>query len=162
MQTAVTDPARDAVSSSTQVSRAIRILFGVIAALSLAGVGVSAISLQRHYAKSTTGFCDFNQELNCDIVNRSEYSSIMGIPVAGVGVVGYAALFILATFRRSRSETPSWLLGAAVAGLAFALYLTYIEAYVLTTWCILCLISLALIALISILALVVRVRVSSS
>ena len=85
----------------------------------------------------------------------------MGIPVAGIGVAGYAVLFVLATFWRSRGETPNRLLGAAIAGLAFALYLTYIEAYVLTTWCILCLISLALISLISFLALVVRLRAAN-
>jgi len=135
-----------------------RVLFAVIAVLSLAGVVVSAVSLQRHYAKSATGFCDFSQRFSCDIVNRSEQSSIVGIPVAGIGVAGYAALFVLATLWRSRADTPNRLLGAAIAGLAFALYLTYVEAYVLETWCILCLTSLALIFLISLFALVVRLR----
>ena len=135
-----------------------RILFAFVALLSLAGVIVSAVSLQRHYAKSATAFCDFSQQFSCDIVNRSEYSTIQGIPVAGIGVAGYAALFVLATFWRSRAETPNRLLGAAIAGLAFALYLTYIEAYELMTWCILCLISLALISLISLLAIAVKVR----
>lgn len=135
-----------------------RVLFAVIAVLSLAGVIVSAVSLERHYAKSATAFCDFSQKFSCDIVNRSEYSTLMGIPVAGIGVAGYAALFILAAFWKSRAETPNRLLGAAIAGLAFALYLTYIEAYELMTWCILCVISLLLIALISLLATVVKVR----
>jgi len=135
-----------------------RILFAVIALLALAGVTVSAVSLQRHYAKSATAYCDFNQKFNCDIVNRSTYSKVEGIPVAGIGVAGYAALFVLATFWKSRTETPNRLLGAALAGLAFALYLTYIEAYELMTWCILCLISLLLISLISLLAIVVKVR----
>lgn len=135
-----------------------RILFALIAALSVAGMIVSAVSLQRHYAKSATEFCDFSQKFSCDIVNRSEYSTMMGIPVAGIGVAGYAALLLLATRRRSHPDTPNWLLGAAFGGLAFALYLTYIEAYVLTTWCILCLISLALIAAISLLAVAVKVR----
>jgi vitamin-K-epoxide reductase (warfarin-sensitive) len=130
----------------------------VIALLALAGTIVSAISLQRHYAKSATQFCDFSQKFSCDIVNRSEYSSIVGIPVAGVGVAGYAVLFVLCTFLKDRAETPNRLLLAAIAGLAFALYLTYIEARVLETWCILCLISLALISLISLLALFVRLR----
>jgi uncharacterized membrane protein len=78
--------------------------------------------------------------------------------VAGIGVAGYAALFVLATFWKSSAETPNRLLGAAIAGLAFALYLTYIEAYQLMTWCILCLISLALISMISLLAIAVKVR----
>ena len=133
-------------------------LFVVIAVLSLAGVVDSAISLQRHYAKSATNFCDFIQKFNCDIVNRSEYSTIAGVPVAAIGVAGYAALFVLATFLRARPETPTRLMGAALAGLAFALYLTYVEAYELTTWCILCLISLGLIFLISFSAVFVKLR----
>ncbi len=135
-----------------------RILFVVIAVLSLAGVIVSAVSLQRPYAKSATAYCDFSPKLSCDIVNRSQYSTVEGIPVAGIGVGGYAALFVLATFWKSRAETSNRLLGAALAGLAFALYLTYIEAYELMTWCILCLISLAMISLISVLAIVVKLR----
>lgn len=138
------------------------ILFLFIAILSLAGVVDSAIALQRHYAKSDTNFCDFNQKFNCDIVNRSEYSTMVGIPVAGIGVAGYAALFVLATFLKSRPETPNRLLAASLAGLAFALYLTYIEAYELTTWCILCVASLVLIFLISILALLVKLRSRNS
>jgi vitamin-K-epoxide reductase (warfarin-sensitive) len=135
-----------------------RIPFVLIALLSLAGLAVSAVSLQRHYAKSASAFCDFSQKLNCDIVNRSEYSTIEGIPVAGIGVAGYAGLFVLATFWRSRAQTANRLLGAALLGLAFALYLTYIEAYELMTWCILCVISLILISLVSILAIVIKVR----
>lgn len=135
-----------------------RILFLAIALLSLAGAIVSAIALERHFAKSATAFCEFGQKFNCDIVNRSEYSSIEGIPVAAIGIAGYAVLFFLSTSWRSRPNTPNRLLGAAIAGLAFALYLTYIEAYVLTTWCILCLISLILIALICLLAAVVKLR----
>src|SRR5947199_165420 len=42
--------------------------------------------------------------------------------------------------------------------LAFAIYLTYVEAYVLDTWCVLCLSSLALIATITFLAGVVQAR----
>lgn len=135
-----------------------RIVFATIAVLSLAGVVDSAVALQRHFAKSATTYCDFSQQFNCDIVNRGEYSTLAGIPVAAIGVVGYAALFVLATFWKSRPETPNRLLGAAIAGLAFALYLTYIEAYELMTWCILCLISLALIFLITVLAALVKVK----
>jgi vitamin-K-epoxide reductase (warfarin-sensitive) len=117
---------------------------------------VSGFSLQRHYAKSATAFCDVGERFNCDIVNRSEYSSIMGIPVAAIGVLGYGALLAFSTFYRSRAETPLRLLVAAFAGLAFALYLTYIEGYVLDTWCILCLSSLAAISLITLMAVVLK------
>ena len=135
-----------------------RILFLAIAILAVAGIAVSAVSLERHYAKSATTFCDLGERFNCDIVNRSEYSRVMGIPVAGIGIVGYGVLLGLATVWRSRVETPLRLLVAALAGLGFALYLTYVEGYVLETWCILCLSSLGLIAGITVLAGVVKAR----
>jgi vitamin-K-epoxide reductase (warfarin-sensitive) len=135
-----------------------RTLYSAIAVLAVAGVALSALSLQRHYAKSATAFCEVGETFSCDIVNRSEYSTVMGIPVAGIGIVGYGVLLALATVYRSRAETPMRLLGAAVAGLAFASYLTYVEGYVLQTWCILCLSSLGLIAGIAVLTGVVRVR----
>lgn len=152
------DSAADPTSEALAKRGANRVLFVSIAVLSLAGMIVSAVSLQRHYAKSATAYCDFSQQFNCDIVNRSEYSTILGIPVAAIGIVGYVALFLLATFWKSRKETPNRLLGAALAGLAFALYLTYVEAYELMTWCILCLASLAMISLISLLAIAVKLR----
>lgn len=127
----------------------------VVAVLALAGIVVSSVSLQRHYAKSKTAFCDIASTFNCDIVNRSGYSSILGIPVALIGVLGYAALAFLASVYRARSGTPRLLLAGSAAGLAFALYLTYIEGHVLGVWCILCLSSLALITTIAALALVV-------
>jgi vitamin-K-epoxide reductase (warfarin-sensitive) len=139
-----------------------RALFLAIAVLAVAGMAVSAVSLQRHYAKSATAFCDVGEKFNCDIVNRSEYSSVMGIPVAGIGIVGYGALLMLATIYRARAETPLRLLAAAVAGLGFALYLTYVEGYVLDTWCILCLSSLGLIAGITVLAGVAKLRASAA
>ena len=120
-----------------------------VAVLAVAGVVVSSVSLQHHYATSKTEYCDIGESFNCDIVNRSAYSSVMGIPVALIGVLGYVALAVLATIYQTRRDTPLLLFGGAAAGLAFALYLTYIEDHVLGVWCILCLSSLALIAAIT-------------
>jgi uncharacterized membrane protein len=116
---------------------------------------VSSLSLQHHYATSKTAYCEIGTTFNCDIVNRSEYSSILGIPVALIGMLGYAALAGLATVYRERRDTPAILFGGAAAGLAFALYLTYIEGHVLGVWCILCLSSLGLIATTTIVASVI-------
>ena len=146
----------------SELSAGNRALFLIIAILSLAGAVVSGVSLQRHYAKSATTYCDFNQQFNCDIVNRSEWSTLAGIPVAAIGIAGYAALFLLATLWRSRAETPTRLLIAALIGFAFALYLTYVEKYQLMTWCILCLSSQALIFLISVAAVLIKMRAKSA
>jgi vitamin-K-epoxide reductase (warfarin-sensitive) len=158
VQFAVSETANQLVAANANSTKGHRNLYLAIAVLTVAGVMVSAVSLQRHYAKSATAFCDVGEKFNCDIVNRSEYSRLMGIPVAAIGVAGYGVLLVLATVYRSRAETPLRLLAAAVVGLVFALYLTYVEGFVLDTWCMLCLSSLGLIALIAVLAGVVKAR----
>ena len=130
----------------------VRRVFIMIAVLALGGMVVSSLSLYHHFGTTKTTYCDFGENFNCDIVNRSSYSTLLGIPDALIGILGYASLLTLATVYRSRRETPKVLLAGAVAGLSFALYLTYIEAFVLATWCILCLSSLTLIVLITALA----------
>jgi vitamin-K-epoxide reductase (warfarin-sensitive) len=129
-----------------------RRLFTLIAILAVVGIAVSSVSLQHHYAKSKTSYCDFGESFNCDLVNRSQYSSVAGIPVALIGIAGYATLLGLATLYRDKAETPGMLLLASAIGLAFALYLTYVEGFVLQAWCILCLTSMTTIFLITVLS----------
>ncbi len=136
-----------------------RILWA-IAALALAGAVVSSVSLYHHYGADKTSYCDIGENFNCDIVNRSIYSAVAGVPVALIGIVGYVALLALATIYRGKAETPVMLLICSLGGLGFALYLTYVEAFVLATWCILCLSSLTLILAIAVLSAVLVVQVA--
>lgn len=131
--------------------KARRILL-LISLLALAGIVVSSISLYHHYGTSKSSYCDFGASFNCDMVNRSIYSVVLGFPVALIGVLGYAALLLLSIFYRTKAEIPVMLLLGALAGLSFALYLTYVEKFVLAVWCILCLSSLGVILLIAVLA----------
>jgi len=122
-----------------------RRLMLTITFVALGGVAVSSVSLYHHLSKSKTSFCDINETFNCDLVNRSSYSTVLGVPVALIGILGYLLILGLATVYRDKAETPVMLLIVAGTGLGFALYLTYIEAQVLGAWCILCLTSLTLI-----------------
>ena len=158
MRFAVNSESTQSLETQPEERKISAVLWNLIAILAVVGLIISAVSLQRHYAQSASAFCDIGEKFNCDVVNRSEYSSVMGIPVAGIGVAGYALLLALATYFRSRRETPLRLLVAAGAGLAFALYLTYVEGFVLDTWCILCLSSLAMITVITILASIVKLQ----
>lgn len=128
-----------------------------IAVIALAGIAVSSISLYHHFGTSKTSFCDFGGSFNCDLVNRSQYSTVLGMPVAFIGICGYLLILALATFYRNKQETPLALTLASSIGLAFSLYLTYVEKFVLDTWCILCLSSLALIVIETVLSAVVAV-----
>lgn len=122
-----------------------RRLMVAIAFVALGGVAISSVSLYHHFSKAKTSFCDINETLNCDLVNRSAYSTFLGVPVALIGILGYLLMVALATVYREKAETPGTLLVVSAAGLGFALYLAYIEGRVLGVWCILCLTSLTLI-----------------
>jgi uncharacterized membrane protein len=124
-------------------------LYAALVILAIAGIAVSSVSLYHHFSKSKTSFCDIGQSFNCDLVNRSEYSTFHKVPVALLGLLGYLLILSLATVYRAKAETPFILAGASLAGFGFALYLTYIEGFVLNAWCILCLSSLALITAIA-------------
>lgn len=118
-----------------------------IALVAVAGIAVSSVSLYEHFAISTTSFCNFSDSFNCDVVNRSAYSTVLGVPVALIGIVGYLLVATLATVYRNQVQTPALLLAASTAGLGFALYLAYVEKFVLGVWCIVCLTSLGLICI---------------
>jgi len=127
-------------------------LYAAIAVLAVAGMAVSSLSLYHHFSKSKTSFCNFAQSFDCDLVNRSQYSTFHKVPVALLGILGYLLILSLATVYREKAETPLILSAGALGGLGFALYLTYVEGFILHAWCILCLSSLALITVIALLA----------
>jgi len=140
------------------MSNTARRLSLAIALLAVLGVAVSSVSLDHHFRKSKTSYCYFGESFNCDIVNRSEYSTVAGVPVGLIGILGYAGLLAFATFYRAKAETPAILVLGSVAGLGFALYLTYVEKFILSVWCILCLSSLVVIFSITILSVLLLVH----
>lgn len=141
----MSEPALVAPGSTRRLMLAIALVAGF-------GAVVSAVSLYHHFGSSKTSFCDLSESFNCDLVNRSQYSTLLGLPVALIGIVGYCLIVALATVYREKAETPFMLLAASLIGLGFALYLAYIEARVLHAWCILCLSSLAAILTVTILS----------
>ena len=126
-------------------------MYAAIAILAVAGIAVSSVSLYHHFSKSKTSFCNLGQSFDCDLVNRSQYSTFHKVPVALLGILGYLLILSLATVYREKAETPLILSAGALGGLGFALYLTYIEGFILHAWCILCLSSLAIISAITVL-----------
>ncbi len=123
--------------------------FLLIILCAVLGALVSVLSLHLHYHRDASSFCNINATFDCDAVNRSTYSEVIGIPVALVGLLAYLVMLGLAVFQREKPETPALLLFLGASGLVVSLYLTYVEAAVLQTWCILCLASLLSITLIT-------------
>lgn len=88
----------------------------------------------------------------CDVVRESRYSSIGGIPVSLLGVLGYAAMAAVSVSRlgrRTRWNLLFWLSSAAVG---FSAYLTYLELFIIEALCSWCVASAAIAAALFLLA----------
>jgi len=73
---------------------------------------------------------------SCGIVNNSNYSEILGIPVSAFGLLFYTGMAVLVVLKYRRL----FFLGSIV-GVLFSAYLTYLEAFVLHAWCQWCIMS---------------------
>jgi len=73
----------------------------------------------------------------CETVQHSAYSTLAGVPVSTLGVVG-AALLLATAFLRS-GAAPVATFGLALAGAVFSLYLTGLEAFSIHAYCVWCL-----------------------
>lgn len=123
----------------------------ISAILSFFGLFVTAYLTYQHFSAPNTSFCNVSAIINCDVVNKSTYSELFGIPVAILGFFTYALLFLgsfgllrgwnwhhLST-KLSAHLVLSALKFIAAIGLAFSFYLTIVEFFVLQAVCIFCL-----------------------
>lgn len=126
----------------------------IILILSILGIFLSLYATYHHYSTFENGVCDINDKLSCDVVNRSVYSEIAGVPVAIIGLAGYILINItsIMIYRTKNKDLKKTLFLLSLFGLIFSLYLTYIEAFKLYTFCPICLLSLAIITFIFILS----------
>jgi len=114
--------------------------------LCLAGLVLSILLEQIHFKLHTDpafhSFCAIDRKVNCDIVARSPYAVLFGVPVAAWGIFGYALAAVVAVWA-ARSRRP---LLAAGCGLYLAILFTVssavlgaVSAFLVTAVCILCL-----------------------
>lgn len=115
----------------------------LLVVLAVAGIVVSALALQAHYSTRYLELpCDINSVWSCGLVNHSRYAVVFGVPVALIGIIGYAVLATLAWFRLRLQ-----FMALCIIGLGLALYFTHIEADVLQMWCLYCVSSQIIIAI---------------
>ena len=118
----------------------------VILALAALGVLLSLYLTYVHITESRAVFCPSGTD--CDTVRQSGFSTILGIPVAAFGVVGYSVIFIVSLIKiKNRTK---WLLLyiLALAGFVFSAYLTYLEFFVIKAVCMYCIVSAVLMTII--------------
>ena len=119
----------------------------LVALLAVAGIIVSSMALRVHFMDPALAPpCAVTEKFDCGAVNHSRFAvfpprtfdedprSGHHVPVAVLGIVGYALILVLALMER-------WWLAfeAAQVGFLLAAFLSFIEAFVLEKWCIYCL-----------------------
>lgn len=125
----------------------------IILVCSILAIMVFSYLLYIHYKPSESKFCNFGEGFNCDIVNKSIYSEIAGIPVSLLGALTFIGVLILSilSLRNYKKKFSYYfvldsgsmtriIFWISIVSLLFALYLVYIEAFVLYSFCIFCLI----------------------
>lgn len=129
-------------------TRTNRILF----ILSLLGIAIAVYVLQS-FLRDAPIVC---LNSGCEIVRKSPYSWLFGIPVPAYGLVGYTILAILAFFRTTSTKFNKqllpWIVGIATGGVAFVGWFTYMELFVIRgvcTWCAVSAVNMIIIATIA-------------
>ena len=108
--------------------------------LSILGIAVAAYLTVVHY-RADLLVCGAGG--GCHTVQSSSYAVVAGIPIAILGLGMYISLLLLTCVRFKRAE---WIAPAtyaafaiALAGVAYAIYLTYVELFVIDAicqWCV--------------------------
>ncbi|GFP24640.1 hypothetical protein HKBW3S42_00278 [Candidatus Hakubella thermalkaliphila] len=121
----------------------------IIVALAIIGIILAGYLIYLHYSPTEALLCA--EGSGCDVVNKSVYSKIWGIPVAALGLLMYLSILVLAILAEKGFHQRTALLSiffVSLAGVVFSAYLTYVQFFVLYAVCSFCLASAADILLI--------------
>jgi len=98
----------------------------------------------------------------CSVVNSSRYAEVNGIPVAVLGVVGYAAILAVLLLERRpgffRQNGTLLFFGLSLTGFLFTLYLIFVEVALIKAYCPFCITSQAAMTLIFIISVIRLVK----
>lgn len=113
--------------------------------LALTGLFISVYLLLYHLGYYGVLLCGTG---SCDLVQSSKYADFLGLPVPGWGAVWYLAMLSFGIMLAGNSPEASWpgklAAGFATGGLAFSVYLTALELFVIHAICRWCVVSAAL------------------
>ena len=110
------------------------------AALVTSSVAGLLIALYLSWIRAAGGLPACGPVRGCDTVALSEYSAILGIPVAYLGAA-FSTVLLLAVAAWLRRGAPAALSAAyalGTLGVVFVAYLTYLEIFVIHAICVWC------------------------
>ena len=112
----------------------------VLLVLAVLGALISAYLTWTHFA-GLTPICTGSGE-GCQTVQSSRYASVLGIPVALLGLIAYGGLIFSTILWRETGIYLGFLI--SLVGTLFSAYLTYLEIFVIGALCQWCLASAAI------------------
>lgn len=124
-----------------------RRLVVAIAVLAALGLAVAGYLTYIHYA-DVKPLC-LSGNGGCEKVQASSYSKLAGVPVALLGLIGYAALLASLLARGDTGRMAGALV--ALVGCGFSAYLTYREVFTIEAICQWCVLSAVLMTVLAIL-----------
>jgi uncharacterized membrane protein len=130
-----------------------RRLRGAILALALVGLCVAAYLTYVHY-EDIKPVCGLGGD--CQKVQTSQWSKAGGVPVALLGLIGYALILASLFVPGEAGRVAGAFL--ALIGFAFSAYLTYRELFSIDAICPWCVVSACLMTLLAVLAAMRLVR----
>lgn len=119
-------------------------LRAVAVALALVGLGVAGYLTYIHYTGDAP-ICAISH--GCETVQHSEWSKLAGVPVALLGLIGYAGILASLFVRGDAGLVASS--GQALIGFGFSAYLTYREIWTIDAICIWCVSSAVILTLLA-------------
>jgi uncharacterized membrane protein len=144
------------ISAAAQPSVSRRSLSLLIAAALLALVGL-ADTIYLTVKHFTGGIVPCSLTGGCEQVLNSPYSTILGVPLAGVGAFAYFCAFSLATLAIFGNQLARTLLFSLVGlMLIFSIWLFIVQAFMLHAFCQFCLLSAATTLLLFVVVMVER------
>ena len=99
---------------------------------------------------------------DCKTVNASRYAEVYGIPVAVLGVAGYAAILAVLLLERKpgffQQNGTMLFFGLSLTGFLFTLYLIFVEVALIKAYCPFCITSQTVMTIIFIISVIRLVR----
>ena len=124
-------------------------------ACSVVGLAIAGYLTYVHYA-GISPVCEIAH--GCEKVQTSRWSEVAGVPVALLGLVGYAGILVALLLPGETALLAA--AGQAVGGAGFSAYLTYREVFTIEAICIWCVASAILMTVLAILTVVRLARQS--
>jgi uncharacterized membrane protein len=134
-------------------SSADRRLAIAVAVVCSIGIAVAGYLTYVHYAGVNVP-CPLSG--GCEVVQRSHYSKLDGIPVSLLGLLGYIAILCTLVVRGESGRLAGF--GLALVGFGFSMYLTYREVFTIKAICPWCVSSAVLMTVLAILTAIRALR----